>query len=269
MKIEAERGYLIIAQNTDDVDYVRCARILSKSLKKTQPTALVCLVTDIIPENTKDFDFVKIFPFGDHAQNQTWKLHNDWQCFYATPFRQTIKIEADIVVPQSIEHWFDILQHKDLVVMLGAKDFRNRMGTSRHYRKIFDVNELPDAYNAITYWRVSKAAQTFFTTVKKIIMDWPEVMQTLLFGKNQPVNTDLAYAIALKILGIEHYTLPLSVPSMIHLKSKFNGLDGDDWSKELIWEITDNDFRINTVSQMWPIHYQQKTFVKELEKYYG
>jgi len=28
--VEAERGYLIVASNTDDTDYIACARVLAK-----------------------------------------------------------------------------------------------------------------------------------------------------------------------------------------------------------------------------------------------
>lgn len=269
MKFESERGYLVIAQNSADVDYVACARMLARSLRRTQPDAKICLLTDTQPTDSQDFDHVKLFPFGDNSGHSIWKLHNDWQCFYATPFRQTIKLEADMIVPRSIQHWFDICQSKDLVLTIGARDFRNRRSRSRFYRKIFDINELPDVYNAVTYWRFSRDAEVFFNMVKKIIGSWTAVMSTLKFGHDQPVNTDLAYAIAAKVLGIEKYTLPGDVPSMIHLKSRFNDLKGDDWTEELIWEISQDSVKINTVNQLWPVHYHVKSFAKDLQKYYG
>ncbi len=269
MKFEAERGYLVIAQNTAEVDYVACARILARSLRQCQPSAQICLLTDVVPTDSQDFDHVRLFPFGDGSGDSTWKLHNDWQAFYATPFRQTIKIEADMIVPHSIEHWFDICQVRDVVLTIGARNFFNQLGKSRYYRKIFDSNQLPDVYNAITYWRFSRTAEIFFNTVKKIILQWTEVMSAIKFGQDQPVNTDLAYAIAARIMGVENLTIPGDVPSLIHLKPRFNDLTGEDWTQELIWEVTPGDLRINTVSQMWPIHYNKKSFAKDLERYYG
>jgi hypothetical protein len=269
MKIKDERGYLVIAQNNDITDYVLCARMLAASLRRTEPSAKICLLTDVVPDDASAFDYVRTFPFGDRAADSQWKLQNDWQCFYASPFRQTIKLEADMIIPQNISHWFDICQIRDVVVATRAYDYRGRIGTSRYYRKIFDDNDLPDAYNAITYWRLGKPAQTFFDTVKQIFENWDSVMSCLKFGSGQPLNTDLAYAIAIKLLGVEQHTLPHPVPGLTHMKSRFNGLEGDDWTQELIWEILPDSVRINTVAQQWPVHYHQKEFANELLKYYG
>ena len=46
MKPIAEQGYLIVAQNTKDVDYVDCARTLAKTIKYWHPDAQICLLTN-------------------------------------------------------------------------------------------------------------------------------------------------------------------------------------------------------------------------------
>jgi len=268
MKIEAERGYLVIAQNNIDTDYIKCAEMLARSIRLVEPDAKICLLTDTLINNIH-FDYIKTFPFGDTATDSDWKLQNDWQCFYASPFRETIKLEADMIIPHSIKHWFDICSIKDLVCTIGARDFHNRLSESRHYRKIFDVNNLPDVYNAITYWKLSADAKHFFDTVRDIFGNWDTVISTLKFGIGQPLNTDLAYAIALQILGKETYTLPGSVPSLIHMKSNINGIGSDNWTQELVWELGKGSFRINTIEQMWPFHYHIKNFAQTLQDTYG
>ena len=200
---------------------------------------------------------------------QEWKLMNDWQCFYASPFSRTIKLEADMLLPRSIEHWFDVCLQKDLVVTIGARNYHNQLAKERNYRRVFDANDLPDVYNAITYWRLSHDAQDFFDTVRSIFDNWDAVMSGLRFGTDQPINTDLAYAVALMLLGPEKYTLPGDVPGMIHMKQALNGLESEDWTRELVWEFGKDSFRLNTVEQMWPVHYHVKKFAKEVEKYYG
>ena len=94
-------------------------------------------------------------------------------------------------------------------------------------------------------------------------------MTAIKYGMDQPLNTDLAYAIALRMLGEEKYTLPGSVPGMIHMKSSINGIESEDWTKELIWEVSRGSFRINTIEQLWPVHYHVKTFSKTLRDEYG
>lgn len=269
MQIEHERGYLILAQNNGHTDYVQCARALAMSLRKVEPQAKICLLTDDAAHADPLFDYVKIFPFGDRAQTHDWKLVNDWQCFYASPFRQTIKLEADMLIPSSINHWFDICSSRDLVVTIGARNYHNQRAKERQYRKIFDANGLPDVYNAITYWRLSSTAQRFFDTVKDIFENWHSVMATLKYGANEPINTDLAYALALVALGIENFTLPGDVPGLIHMKPALNALRSQDWTKELVWEFGDSGFRINTIQQKWPVHYHVKDFAREIEAHYG
>lgn len=268
MNIEHERGYLVIAQNSATTDYIRCARVLALSIRQCEPDAKICLLTD----RTIDcdaFDMIRVFPYGDLSGDSPWKLHNDWQCFYGSPFRQTIKLEADMIVPRSISHWFDICQQRDLVLTVGSRNYLNQPATSRHYRRIFDDNDLPDIYNAVTYWRVSRTAEIFFRQVRNIMSQWSQVMNVLKFAVDQPLNTDLAYALAALHVGLENCTLPISVPSLIHLKQHINGLQDEDWTKELIWEISPGSVRLNTVEQMWPVHYHQKDFVRHLEQYYG
>lgn len=268
MKIEHDRGYLILAQNNQSVDYLQCARTLAKSIHYHMPGSKVCLLTDKLIEDDC-FDIVKIFPHGDRAQDVEWKLLNDWQCFYGSPFRQTIKIEADMLITGDISHWWTGLSQRDLVLTIGAKDFRNRTASSRYYRQIFDDNNLPDVYNAITYWRLSNTAHMFFNHVKAIFETWDSVMGVLKFGTNQSINTDLAYAIAAQMIGIENCTLPtLDYPSLIHMKQYINGNVGDDWTKEMVYEITDCCTRINTVAAEWPLHYQIKKFAGVAEPIY-
>ena len=269
MNIKFERGYLVLAQNNNTTDYVACARALAKSLRCVEPDAKICLLTDDINHADPVFDIVKTFPMGDLAQDSDWKLYNDWQCFYASPFRQTIKIEADMMIPCNISHWFDICSARDLVVTMGARTYQNLPAVSRFYRKVFDANNLPDVYNAITYWRLSPGAQEFFDTVREIFDQWQTVMALLKYGTDQTLNTDLAYAIALTVLGQEKYTLPGTVPGLIHMKSRINHLQQEEWTKELVWELTEHGLRIGTIEPLWPVHYHVKDFAKTLLKHYG
>ena len=64
MPIEAERGYLITAVNTADVDYIDCAYNLIKTLKQHHPDAKVCLITDKPDANWPGLvDYYKTFQF--------------------------------------------------------------------------------------------------------------------------------------------------------------------------------------------------------------
>jgi hypothetical protein len=266
--VEAERGYLIVAENTSNTDYISCARALACSIKTHTPDAKICLVTSS-EVNDPVFDFVRSLPFGDQAPESSWKLVNDWQVFYASPFRQTIKLEADMIVPHSIDHWWTMLEKKDVVVCTTARDYQNQITGVRRYRKIFDANQLPDMYNAITYWRLSEGAQQFFNLVRYLFENWNEVRKNLKYGEEDPGTTDVVYAMAAKILGEENFTLlGTSYPSLIHMKQHINPLQQADWTKEYVWELDGSNIRINTVDQQYPFHYNNKDFAKVLNEHY-
>jgi hypothetical protein len=254
--VQAERGYLIIAVNNDTTDYIACAQQLNASIKYWMPDAQTCLVTDAAMD-LPEFDFVVPLPYGDQSDGD-WKLSNDWQAFRASPFRQTIKLEADMLITSSVDHWWNMLQHRDVVISTGARDYYNRSAVSRHYRKIFDVNNLPDVYNAVTYWRLSKTAQEFWLWVQRIFENWNQFKTLLKFPEDKP-TTDVVYAMAAQIMGPETVTMPFATyPKIVHMKRHIIGTRTEDWTQELVWEYLDGNLRVNTIAQTGAFHYNIK-----------
>jgi len=251
LPIQSERGYLIVAQNSDSIDYVACALQLARSIRQFHPDAEIALLTDSV-DKSESFDYHVNFthPLSDNP------YANDWQVFGASPFRQTIKLEADMVIASEINHWWDMLQHRDVVISTGARDFYDQPATSRFYRKVFDANNLPDVYNAITYWRLSQTAQEFFQLVRGIFEHWSEYRTLLKFPDEIP-STDLVYAMAAQIMGPERVTMPFaSYPRIVHMKRHMIPTHSEDWTQELTWEY--NPLRINTVAQWGAVHYHVK-----------
>ena len=252
MPVQSERGYLITAQNSDSVDYVGCAIQLARSLRQFHPDAKIALLTDSATAQSDQFDYHLTFasPLSDNP------YANDWQVFGASPFRQTIKLEADMVIASKIDHWWTMLEHRDVVISTGARNFYDQPAESRFYRKLFDTNNLPDVYNAITYWRLSQPAQEFFGLVRSIFEHWTEYRTLLKFPDEVP-STDLVYAMAAQIMGPEQVTMPFaSYPQIVHMKRHMIPTHSDDWTQELTWEY--NPLRINTVAQWGAVHYHVK-----------
>ena len=243
LPITAERGYLIPAVGAV---YENCAQHLRDSILAWHPDANVTVLTE------------QMLPCGNQGG-----FANDWQVFAASPYRQTIKLEADMLITSSIEHWWMMFEHKDVVVSTGCRDYYDRPATSRFYRKVFDANNLPDVYNAITYWRLSTTAKQFFDLVRSIFDNWTECKQLLKFGDDVP-STDLVYAMAAQILGPELVTLPQGyAPQIVHMKRHIIGGHTDNWTRELVWEHLDPGLRINTVTQHGAVHYHIKDWLNE------
>jgi hypothetical protein len=123
---------------------------------------------------------------------------------------------------------------------------------------VFDSNNLPDVYNAITYWRVSKTAQEFFQLVRSIFEHWNDYRTLLKFADELP-STDLVYAMAANIMGKETVTLPVAHgPQIVHMKQHMINTHTNNWTQEMVWEHTDPGLRINTVAQWGMVHYYVK-----------
>lgn len=255
MPILAERGYLIPAIDTESTDYLSCAIQLARSIRQWHPDANISVIS-VKRCSDPVFDHVLPLPFGDLGG-----YANDWQCFAASPYRQTIKLEADMICASPIDHWWTLFERRDIVVSQGARTFYDEATTSRYYRKIFDENQLPDVYNAITYWRLSSTAREFFDLVKAVFENWAEYKKLLKFPDDVP-TTDVVYAVAAVIMGVEQVTLPAGLgPTIVHMKRHINPIQTDNWTRELTWE--NDPFRINTVAQFGLVHYHIKEWTNE------
>lgn len=262
MPILAERGYLILAVNNQTDDYVAQAQRLARSIKRWHPESVIALVTDQ-PDPRAPFDHVIVLPYGDRCQDQEWKLANDWQVFRASPFRQTIKLEADMIMSSPCDHWWEMFQHQDLVVSTGCRDMFDRRSHERRYRRVFDNNNLPDVYNAITYWRVSQTAKEFFDWVRWFFDNWDQARTLLKVADPEP-TTDVVYAMAAVVMGPERVTQPWAkYPSIMHMKPGILDIRGQDWREELIWESDQHQYRVNTVAQWGAVHYNQRSWVPD------
>lgn len=243
-----EQGYVVVAQDTETVSYVALARRLAQSLKQWHPHARLCLLTDRAVD-APEFDHVRFFTDPDP---RAW--HNDWQVWRHSPFRETIKLEADMLIASPIDHWWTMLRCRDLVISTGCRNWKDEISTIDHYRGVFRDNHLPDVYNAITYWRVSETARDFFAWVRRIFQDWTQYRRLLKFSPDQP-DTDLVYAMAAQIMGPELVTVPGS-PTIVHMKRHHAGTAKEPWYHELVWET--NPLRIQTIPQWGAFHYHVK-----------
>ena len=266
MNILDQKGFLILASNTETTDYILCAEKLAQSLRYWHPDIPICLLTDQIITNS-NFDYIKVFPYGDKAAGQAWKLSNDWQAWIASPFKHTIKLEADMILTSSIDHWWKMFMVKDIVISTGIRDFYGNKSLSKFYRKTFVDNNLPDLYNAITYWRQCDLSQRFFRIVQQIFNNWDYYRTLLSFSDDVP-TTDLVYAMAAVIVGVENVTLPdRDFISIVHMKKHIINIESNDWTKELVWEFDHDRLRINTVTQTGFFHYHIKSWANKIEQF--
>ena len=274
---QAQQGFFTIAQNTADVDYLRLAYLQALSIKLTMPGSLYAVAVDkntsesVTEEHRRVFDYVVTIE-NDEAANDDWKLRNEWQAFFLTPFKETIKLESDIIFTRSISHWWHTFRLKNIVLSRGCKDYYGNLSTDRTYRQLFDDNDLPDVYNGLMYFRYTPEAAEFFWYARLIFQNWNTVKDQLVKCYDDYPTTDVVYALAAKIIGEENCTIPgVDFINFTHMKPAIN-----KFSQQIAWHdlvVTETELpmvRINNINQYHPLHYQDKTWATdELIKEYA
>jgi hypothetical protein len=267
---KSQQGYLTFAKNTDDVDYLRLAYAQALNIKSTQQINNYAVVVDsatnnlIIDKHRDVFDHVII-------QDSIGPFDAEYLAFWLTPFKETIKLECDLLLTRSIDHWWNSFRFRDVCLSTGCRDYRGRKSLQRDYRKVFDVNKLPDVYNGLMYFRFSQTARDFFITARKINEHWSEVCGELSMIDSPP-STDLVYAITAKLIGVELCSIPsMDFINFVHMKPAINGIsDQLKFTESFITEFNDGMIRINNINQYHPLHYYVKDFVTdEMIEYYA
>ena len=65
-----------------------------------------------------------------------------------------------------INHWLHALRLRDICLSYNCRDYQGHRVTKTAYRKFFGLNDLPDVYNGMMYFRWSQTAVDFFKTAK-------------------------------------------------------------------------------------------------------
>lgn len=271
-----QQGFLTIAQNNDTTNYLKLAYVQAMSIKLTMPGSKYAVLVDdntlnqVTDKHREIFDYVIEMP-NDYASGLHWKLANEWQVFNLSPFKETIKVESDLLFTRSIDHWWTIFRLRNLVISLGAKDYQGDTATSRRYRKVFDDNELPDVYTGLMYFRYTAETYEFFQIVKAIYQHWDLITPQLKNYRDEQPTTDLVFAIAANHAGVETCTLPgCDFINFTHMKNAINNWpEAKPWTELVVSELDLPMIRIANTNQYNPVHYQEKSWITDeiVERY--
>jgi len=271
---ESNQGFFVVAQNSADCDYIRQAYYLAKSIANSQSTVKnVSLMTnDVVPEQyVSAFDKIIKIPFEDHALNSDWKVQNRWKAYHATPYEQTILLDADMLILSDLNYVWKKLQDKNLYFTSQVKNFRGDILTDRVYRKTFIENELPNLYSGFCYFKKSNESLEFWKLVELITYNWEK-----FYGEFSPKNyqkfysLDVTISIAVKILGIDDCFDNTQLCSFTHMKSLIQGWNSvhPDWTKVAQVEIVNADaVYINQFRQFGVLHYVEDSFLEDYITY--
>lgn len=263
-----DKGYFTFAQNSPTVDYLSIAYLQALSIKATQNINKYAIAVDketeklITDEHEKVFDSIHVMSTDD-AEGDDWKLANEWKAWSLTPFKETVKLDSDILFTRNIDHWWKIMQQKDICCAQNVRDIEGNISDSDYYRKLHKTNNLPNLYSGFTYFRYTALSRDFFNYVGHVFHNWPLFRDTLLKNcRHDKPNTDEAYAIAAMLIGEENcYNPAADIPSFVHMKGPIQGWPDRDWTKHVYAQVDDNaNLTVGFNRQMYPFHYVNKDF---------
>jgi len=267
------KGYLILAQNSKQDDYVKLAYALAMSIKGTQSTVsnVAIATNNAVPSSySYAFDHIVDIPWNDQASISKWKIENKWKYYYMTPFDETVVLDADMLFPSDISYWWDTLQQKDIWITDKPRTFKGEVITSTEYRPAFASNNLPNVYTAFMYFKKTDLVHELFKMTQLIFENWERFFYDFM-DETRPKNLsgDVAYALAIKILGIENECFDInSIPTFVHMKSYVQNVDkkllSDNWTKNIPTYFDDDcRFKIGNYEQYLPFHYQVKEWLTD------
>jgi hypothetical protein len=275
-----QQGYVTFAQNTDTVDYLHLAYIQALNIKATQQQNRYAVLVDartkelITDEHRQVFDYIIDIKEDHNTPESDKKFANEWQVFWLTPFKETIKLESDLLFTRSIDHWWTAFRLRNVCLSTGTKNYQGFNSSIRKYRELFDANSLPDVYNGLMYFRFSQEARDFFEVAGTVSRHWSYVKTHLKKCLEDQPSTDVLYGVTALMMGVENCTMPnMDFINFVHMKPAINGFDESQSFQDVYLTEFDTDtgmIRINNVNQYHPLHYYDKTFpTQEMIDYYG
>ena len=259
------KGYLLFAQDTDQVCYSKLATACALSIKLTQPAeyAKVSVVTnnpDYFDQDLFDQIITSDTLIGMDARSRAYDL---------TPYEQTVLLDSDMLFLKPVDHYWSILETLDLFLASNPQTYQQKPIVGRYYRTVFDTYKLPDIYSAWTYFKKSATAARFFEQVK-LMTDNPVAFIDVLMPESYltTLPTDEAFALALAILELEdHAVFPeWGFPQITHMKSMVQGWTNppSDWNDRLRFTLDQQgQIKLGVWNQTDILHYVKKDIITD------
>jgi len=268
------KGYVILAQNSNNNDYVSMAAACAFSIKATQTiinkVTLITDVPDAVPYHYHAaFDKILPIKWFDDAYESDWKIENRWKLYHLTPYDETVILDADMLFLSDVSHWWDYMSKNfDLLITDKVFTYRNELIVDSFYRKTFRDNDLPNCYSAFTYFKKVDSVREFWKLVELIVKNWKTFYNAFLKNsKPRHLSIDVAFALAVKILGIENEVFSsLDIPTFTHMKSRDQGWISytDNWIDNAGVYLNDNcQLKIGNFQQTGIFHYTENKFFNE------
>jgi hypothetical protein len=263
---QAQQGFLTLACNTSKCDYLELAYVQAMSIKVVMPTALYAVAVDAETESRITSRQRQVFDYVVQVDKTDWPMSQEPVLFWKTPFKETIKLESDLLFTRNINHWWTALRLRNVVLSTNCRNIEDQVVVDREYRKFWQDNDLPNVYNGMMYFRYTKEAVDFFMLARQLFDNYEYLRDNVLLNcREEKPSTDVIYSLAAKIIGIENCTIPsLDFFNFVHMKPHIQGWAGTtEWCDVAVSEVDPPVIRINNLNQYNPVHYHVKHWITD------
>lgn len=270
MEVRVSKGFVVLAQNNKNVDYIKQAYALALSVKSTQASVTnISLVTNNkVPKKYKSvFDKIIPIPWNDDAKNTQWKVENRWKLYHASPYYETIVLDADMLLLEDISLWWDYCSNFDIRFCSKITNYKLENVIDVVHRKTFIANNLSNVYHALHYFKKSDNVAEFYKILEFVVNNWE-----LCYGKFAPdeyqnwLSMDLACAIAIEISGLQHIVDVNSPLQFTHMKTPIQGwsINPESWQDMVSYYLTSTGkLVVGNITQGNVFHYVEKNFITD------
>jgi len=263
------KGFLVLAQNTKEINYVEQAYMLALSIKNSQKDVNnISLVTnDKVPTKYKKvFDQIIEIPWVDDRTPSRFRAENRWKLYHITPYEETIVLDSDMLVLEDISLWWKSCSNYNLKFCSKVKNHKLEQIDNWFYRKAFYANDLTNPYFALHYFKKSDYAHDFYKILEFVCNNW-EWCYTNFAPKeyqNCP-SMDLITAITIEIFGDHEQIIDVNSPlEFVHMKPANQGwkLTPTHWQDAVPYVLNSRgELIVGNIRQSKIFHYVESSFI--------
>ena len=266
------KGFLVLAQNNDRVDYLKQAYALALSIRSSQLAVKdISLITDakVPAKYRKVFDQIIPIPFQDDAKDSEWKIENRWKFYHVSPYDETIVLDVDMLMLEDISLWWDYCANRDLVFCSRIRNHKlDHIPIDQFHRKTFIANGLTNPYFGLHYFRKSQTAYEFYKILEFICNNWNWCYDRFAIREYQNwLSMDLATAIAIEMMGLQETVLDVNSPfEFIHMKLPLQDwpFAASTWYDTVPVLLNDQgELFVGNIKQHKLFHYVEKNFISD------
>ncbi len=261
------KGFLVFAQNTADVDYVKQAYALALSIKFSQKQINnISIVTNELLDDKYRSVFDQVIPIPWVKDGTRYQAENRWKLYHATPYEETIVLDTDMLLLEDISSWWEYCSNHNLKFCSKITNHKLDPIVDTIHRKAFVVNNLTSPYYALHYFKKHQSTHEFYKVLEFVCNNWEWCWTK--FAPNEYQNwlsMDLAVAIAIEITGrydsVDDVCSPLE---FVHMKPSIQQwiMTPGQWQDGVQSLLTKKgDLVVGNIKQSKLFHYIDKNFI--------